>query len=437
MYLYKEIKENKKQPGIVSKQKPLVFCSSSTLYDVRIKYKSGRPEVPNTMMTLSKHSDRTGSRPVLQRIIMVANHDLSGFDDAYILGQCVKKGLKRTAQRCYSLKLDDGDFIQWIGKMKNADGLFCAGSYAEFNKILCQFILSNMPQRKVPKNFSSEVSFHPFSAGDMGHTLPDLKSEDLYRPSSPVVTVNEDRRRVRTENSLGFRIAAGERHYHVGGSGRFMAGVGSYSSLLSDGEVLVRELNALFSGTKTFSSYKAANDLYALIIGVEGCARSAHNIALARIFFENYYAIKENYPDKSLFELAEMFLTFVKKGGASLSKHYAENLNELQMLLSHCSANNIPFTVKDISEYLITVVEDTIRISHLETIYPLYCEETFKAIAKALREGSLLSRATDEEIQKFIEKNAINEKSEQHTLYDWETIAGVWYINYFLDKRYS
>ncbi len=38
--------------------------------------------------------------------------------------------------------------------------------------------------------------------------------------------------------------------------------------------------------------------------------------------------------------------------------------------------------------------------------------------------------------RKFIEDHAKSEKSEQHTLYDWETISGIWYLNYYLEIRY-
>lgn len=430
MYLYKEMKEDIKQPGIVSRVNQPAVCSRLALHDVRIRYKPGRQAVP-VILSPSKYSDRTGFRPVIQRSIMVANHDLSNFQDAYIYRRCVQNSLGRIAARDYSLELGDEDFLQWIGKMKSADELFRVKSYVELNHKLCLFILSNMPQRVVTQP-PSGFSFSSFSAGDMKQALPDLKPEDLYRPGSPVVTRDDDLRRMRTERSVGFRIADRENAYHVGGAGRFMSGVGTYRDLLSDGDVLVPELNALFSGAQMFSQYKAANDLYALIIGVEGCARSAHNIALARIFFENYSTIKENHPDKSLYELAEMFLTFVQNGGASLSQHYVENLNELQMLFAHCKANNVPFTAEHISSYLTMVIEDTIKQSRIKTTYPLYCEETFAIIAGALRQSSLLSDATDKEIQEFIEEYAENAKSEQHTLYDWETISGIWYLEYYL-----
>jgi len=434
MYLYEERKEDRKQTGIVSKTSPSVLHSAPGLYDVRIKYKSGRQKAFDKKMLPSEHSDKIGFNSVVQRCIIVASHDLSVYPDDYIYRRCVQNGLINLAERNYSLVLKDEDFIQWIGRMKSEEKIFRVRSYKELNREICLFIQSNMPQKPVMQS-PAGFPFSSFTAGDMRQDLPDLNSGDLFRPSSPVITQNNDLRRMRTEKSVSFCIADGEKTYHVGGTGRFMSGVGTYSDLMLDGDALVRELNALFSGQQLFSSYRAANDLYALIIGVEGCARSAHNIALARIFFNNYSTIKQNYPNKSLYELAEMFLTFVQKDGASLSKNYVNNQHEIQMLYAHCKANHVPFTAEDISAYLTMVVEDTIRKSGIQTIYPLYCEETFAVIARALREGSLLSSATDEEIRKFIEAHAKSERSEQHTLYDWETISGIWYLHYYLEIK--
>lgn len=116
MYLYKEMKEDIKQPGIVSKVNQPAVCSRAALHDVRIRYKPGRQAVPD-ISSPPKYSDRTGFRPVIQRSIMVANHDLSNFQDAYIYRRCVENSLGRIAARDYSLELGDEDFLQWIGKM--------------------------------------------------------------------------------------------------------------------------------------------------------------------------------------------------------------------------------------------------------------------------------------------------------------------------------
>lgn len=62
--------------------------------------------------------------------------------------------------------------------------------------------------------------------------------------------------------------------------------------------------------------------------------------------------IKAACPDKSLFELAEKFLSFVGIGGASRSKSYAENPDELRMLIAHCEKNGIAINEKAISEHL-------------------------------------------------------------------------------------
>ncbi len=174
---------------------------------------------------------------------------------------------------------------------------------------------------------------------------------EIYGPVSPVVLSDDTRRLFRGPQRIDFHFSDTDTSYNVYGNGRFMPQAGTYEELLKD-ESVVGEINKLFDGQIKVSTNTAANTLYALIVAVEGCARSSHNIPLAAIFFRNYEQIKAACPDKSLFELAEKFLSFVDIGGASRSKSYAENPDELRMLIAHCEKNGIAINEKAISEHL-------------------------------------------------------------------------------------
>lgn len=367
-------------------------------------------------------------QPVIQRMIVVANHNLEKFGADYIYHKCEQNGLSHIAQKKFSLE-DNTDFVSWINKMLKEDTSYCARSYAEFNLKLCSYIARNMPPRcagdsRPPSHFSL------FTSDALAQEYPCFAPESLYRPLSPVAAEDDDLRRFRTEASVGFHIGTGERNYHVGGPGRFLSGVGTYRELLSDVNI-VDEVKGLLSGNIAVSRFEAANQLYALIVGVEGCARSVHNIALARIFFENYKVIAQTYPDKSLFELAARFLTFVSPGGASLSASYASNMDELNMLLAHCAVNGVSLTAESISDYLIGVSQEVISRSGIQTLYSFGCDEVFAVMEAELRRTDFFRGASDEEIRAFLlssaEKRGV---SEMKTLYDWETEAGIWYLLY-------
>lgn len=372
MYLYKEMKEDIKQPQIVSKTNSPFLGSDSVLRDVRIKYKPSRQVVSDTILLHPRYLNRTDFSPVIQRQIVVAGRKLAGYDacyDAcYIYEKCCEHGFENIAKNLFGLELKKEDVIKFIIKMRDSSIDYSVRSYKELNHKLCTLIFNSMPKRNVLQSSSSAFSFVPFSKEDMSQESPGLNPEVVYRPSSPVLFFNNgfSRMRDRACKSVSFHIGNIDNTYSVVGPGRFLRGVGTYRELLSNEDLMVKELNALLSGTQQVSSYKAANDMFALILGVEGFARSAHNIALARIFFANYSTIKECYPDQSLFQLAEMFLTFVQKGGAAASRNKLSNPRELQMLYAHCKKNNIPLTDEAIGAYLAGLVKETIERSGIQ-----------------------------------------------------------------------
>lgn len=369
-------------------------------------------------------------QPVIQRKIVVANHNLENFGVDYIYHKCQQNGLSQIAQKKFSLE-DKTDFASWIKQMLQENTMYCARSYTEFNLKLCSYIAHNMPPRRAGDSRPPSHSY-PFTSDVLGQEYPSFAPENLYRPLSLVATGNGDLRRFRTEASVGFHIGTGERNYHVGGPGRFLSGVGTYRELLSDVNI-VDEIKGLFSGNIAVSRFEAANQLYALIVGVEGCARSVHNIALAKIFFENYKVIAQKYPDESLFELAARFLTFVRPRGASLSTEYAFNMDELNMLLAHCAANGVSLTTESISDYLIGVSQEVISRSGIQTLYSFGRDEVFAVMEAELRRIDFFRGASDDEIRAFLlssaEKRGV---SEMKTLYDWETEAEIWYLLYAL-----
>lgn len=368
MYLYKEMKEDIKQPQIVSKTNSPFLGSDSVLRDVRIKYKPSRQVVSDTILLHPRYLNRTDFSPVIQRQIVVAGRKLAGYDACYIYEKCCEHGFENIAKNLFGLELKKEDVIKFIIKMRDSSIDYSVRSYKELNHKLCTLIFNSMPKRNVLQSSSSAFSFVPFSKEDMSQESPGLNPEVVYRPSSPVLFFNNgfSRMRDRACKSVSFHIGNIDNTYSVVGPGRFLRGVGTYRELLSNEDLMVKELNALLSGTQQVSSYKAANDMFALILGVEGFARSAHNIALARIFFANYSTIKECYPDQSLFQLAEMFLTFVQKGGAAASRNKLSNPRELQMLYAHCKKNNIPLTDEAIGAYLAGLVKETIERSGIQ-----------------------------------------------------------------------
>ena len=196
---------------------------------------------------------------------------------------------------------------------------------------------------------------------------------DLYTPLSPIRKSRE------FNEKIGNYKESNERHYfQIGssgqkrciiGSGKFMPGIFSYKQALArvnEGK-LVNEMNKLFQGGR--STLKVANNLYALIVGCEGAARSMHNIAVADIFFQSYGVLKEVNPGKNLLKLMQQYLTFVSKGGAKKSKEYEPNKNELQMVIAFCKNQGINTKqLGDIANFLKEMTEKDLRNARINII---------------------------------------------------------------------
>lgn len=325
------------------------------------------PKQKNAALLPPIHLCHAGSKsghpmPVIQRQIFIGQWNLSNLNPQHILYRLYAEGLKDIAAKQYNLDLSDAEFIAYIQQMQQDSAKYKAKSYKDLIPVLCQFIHSKQPGQPIPQ-LPSGFLFQPFQAEYLSKPVTGIEPGSIYRPSSPVVTGNPSFQQIRTASSMQLSFSTGTAR-HVGGSGKFMSGVGSYHDLLKvekplDTSFVAEISQVLMTGEK--SKVQTVNDLHALIVGVEGCARSAHNIALAAIFFHNYPSIQLANPDKSLFRLAETYLTFVQEGGAKKSSSYVENTEELQMLLAHCRANHIPLTEAEIGKHLATLAQFVIE----------------------------------------------------------------------------
>ena len=286
---------------------------------------------------------------VIQRTILLPPYRTPSANAAQILSSCRIKGDFQKYANNYHIILRDDEFLAYIDKMIASPIQYQASSYKHLSVIICKFIYDKITPKFEPT--AGPFSFKPFSAGDMKEEVPSISPREIYAPVSPVVLSDDTRRLFRGPQRIDFHFSDTDTSYNVYGRGRFMPQAGTYEELLKD-ESVVGEINKLFDGQIKVSTNTTANTLYALIVAVEGCARSAHNIALATIFFRNYEQIKAVCPDKSLFKLAEKFLSFVSDGGSSKSKSYAKNPDELRMLIAHCENNGIAINEKAISKHL-------------------------------------------------------------------------------------
>ncbi len=343
----------------------------------------------------SSASPRLG---VVQRAIIFQGVKLKEGDSESIYREFKESGLLKQARKKQGLNLGKEGCIRYLEEMIQTPEAIVAHSYEDLIWELQWYISCSRSESTEGKeedglNFGSPLlaSLVPFTLLDLitdysersmnSKQMDELSDEssdvefdeafdepddmqDLYRPSSPIVTGDEILSKSRRKKNL--KISFGEeRERSTIFRGNFMAGVSSYERMMED-ESCVSELVAMFRGIIKHSENKMVNDLYDLIIAMEGCARTTHNMALAYIFFNNYEEIKVAHGGKeTLFELAEKYLTFVKKGGAADSKACIENPYEIQMLMAHCHANGIPLTVEAISAHLVAMVEELIENAHI------------------------------------------------------------------------
>lgn len=264
------------------------------------------------------------------------------------------------------------DHKLYIKELLEKDETITERSYASLVNFMWKYISSKL----VPPLPPPISTFIPFSkeAFSAASSTVGAGPASIFRPSSPI---REKRELIRDwkidHGSHHFMIRGSDTDFDFGGSGKFLHQAGSYEDLISSaGEnVFVEQLQYLllcdseFDATKIHPSVKAA---YALIVAVEGCARSMHNIGVTAIFLRNYDTIKSIYKEKGLLELMNMFLTFSPEGGAASSKDYIVNEHELKLIAAHLQANSINTDdTISIGEHLAGIVSRVLDLADLRS----------------------------------------------------------------------
>jgi len=319
------------------------------------------------------HKDQIINNEIIQRQIAIGRwilSDVDAFCNKLPLEKAIELGERRYGFQALTPKLTEMNYRNYIEQMMKEETLYRSQSYRDMQDVVCRYISDSVKWPLPPPSVSSFQSFTQESfRASSSYGFDDTKP--LFAPSSPLRKASDapyyDWKRA--DDSFSFQIGQIDSIFSFGGSGKFMHQAGTYENHITGlpEEKLATEISRLFqSGGNPPSTLPDANILYALIVGIEGCARSMHNIATSAIFFQNYETLKATNPDKGLLELMQMFLTFVQKDGAMKSKNYIPNPYELQMITAHLQSNGISITAPDaIGEHLKGIVQGVLMNSKI------------------------------------------------------------------------